>query len=169
MWKYQMCKPSRRFGVFEHPPTQGRIYQLYINAQRLMCLSRHYAFDKPWLDFGHSGSAAVPAASGWKRLGCWNTPARHAGAPGIGRNHAAKQASRLFSNFAFQDSGVLFQKVDEEHQKVSEVFEDGDRRDACPTPQSADKRLCFPAFKIKHSETHRHRSGNLLPVVDEWL
>jgi hypothetical protein len=28
---------------------------------------------------------------------------------------------------------VWFRVVDEEHHKMSEVFEDGDRRDACPT------------------------------------
>ena len=37
-------------------------------------------------------------------------------------------------------------EVDEEHQKMSEVSEDGDRRAACPTPQAADKRLRSTAW-----------------------
>ena len=64
------------------------------------------------------------------------------------------------SNFGLPVSGVLFREVDEEHQKVSEVFEDGDRRDACPTPRAADKRLrLMNGSGSKSAETRRHGSG----------
>ena len=42
------------------------------------------------------------------------------------------QASRLSLTLDY-GFGVLFREVDKELQEVCEAFEDGDRRDACPT------------------------------------
>jgi len=51
---------------------------------------------------------------------------------------------------------------------VNEVFEDGDRRDACPTPRAADKRLrsteWFPTLRTRKRADMV--AAGILPAVE---